>query len=331
MVKDALVANCQTVTCRVADGQQSLILEHTNDKRTLFLKKNAMLEKLNEKFSIPDALSFVTHPSGLIQAKIATQFCTGSVFLLGGHVAEFQPAGQAPVLFMSEKSNYEIGKAIRGGVPICFPWFGPHSCDATAPAHGLVRTVEWTVAQTKLNSGEVLIVLRIDSEPFGLEYAVTFGDALKLQLLVRNTSLEQQSFEAALHTYFSIGDVEKVSVTGLEKIGYFDKLTNASVAATESPITFAKETDCVYQGAVAEITIHDPANQRTIEIEPNGSHSTVVWNPWIEKSQRMSDFGDQEYLKMCCVETANVKPNNIALHPGDSSTIGVQISASTNA
>ncbi len=286
-----------------------------------------MIHQLNQKFGIADALQFSVHSSGLIQGVIKTSTCSGSFFLLGGHLAEYQPSGQSkPVLFMSREAVFEVGKPIRGGVPICFPWFGPKASDPSAPAHGLVRTELWQVTGSKRLNDAIVVDLSLNTAGFGLVYQISFGSKLGMSLTVSNLSEHVKPCEVALHTYFTIGDVSKVSIRGLESISYFDKISQKSEPASGNPIVFTAETDRVYSGVTPQIALEDSSLARTIVLRPQNSKSTVVWNPWIEKSKRLADFGDDEYLQMCCIETANVGQNQLELQPAKSESVAVEIS-----
>jgi len=289
-----------------------------------------MLQELNRRFAIGEQLKFEIHPSGLVQAKINTDKCSGSFFLLGAHIAEFQPRSQSqPILFMSGEAVFEFGKPIRGGIPICFPWFGPNKRDANAPTHGLVRTAVWDVLESKLTASGVLVTLGYQSAPFRLSLTVVFGETLDVTMNVRNEAATEQSCEVALHTYFQLGDARRATIVGLEQNEFRDQLTGQIHAAAGTGIRFTEETDRVYRGTASVVTIEDEANSRSIRIRPRNSYSTVVWNPWVAKSQRMSDFGDDEFERMCCVETANIAPHNWIIEAGQSQSVGFEISASS--
>lgn len=290
-----------------------------------------MIEQLNQKFAVGNSLKFVRHASGLVQGIVETPICTGSFFLLGGHVSAYQPKSQKhPVLFMSRDAIYAVGKPIRGGVPICFPWFGPNASDATAPAHGLVRTELWDVVESQQIGDAIVVRLKRELPNYRLEFRIEFGASLQMQMSISNTSDQTQRCELALHTYFQIGNLSKVSITGLESIAFRDKLTGKIEPAAGSPISFTAETDRVYMGNVAEIELQDPAWDRIIRLVPENSQSTVVWNPWIEKSKRLNDFADDEYLQMCCIETANVHPDELSINPGQTAVVAVQVRVQDN-
>lgn len=287
-----------------------------------------VITELNSRYGIADQLVFSQHPSGLIVGNIKTQYCAGQFFLLGAHVSAFQPTSQAhPVLFMSADSWFAEGKPIRGGVPICFPWFGTNKLDPQAPGHGIARLANWSVEKTAVQQDAVLVQLGITLGALKLEYVVSFGNLLDMELRITNVSASTQTCEAALHTYFQISEASAVKIRGLESLAYIDALTQKTVEASAAPITFTAETDRVYHGEVGKIVIEDPDWGRRLVLRPRNSRTTVVWNPWIAKSQRMPDFGDLEYHHMCCVETANVGPNQIVLPAAQTQLLAVSIAA----
>lgn len=285
------------------------------------------LLELEANFAIADRLRFDLHESGLIVGQAAFEGGEGQFFLHGAHVTHFQPTRTAhPLLFMSSESLFANDKAIRGGIPICFPWFGP-SANPGQPAHGWARLANWHVSSTSATDDSVTVVLETSSEPFHLRYRIRFGHDLTTELTATNRSDHEVTCEVALHTYFAVGDIDAVSVHGpLEELPFLDQLTGETRPATGESIRFTQETDRVYQGEAPAILLMDDSWNRTIEITSAGSHSTVVWNPWLAKSQRMLDFGDNEYRSMVCIETANVKERRIVLGPNRTSTTRVTLS-----
>ena len=288
------------------------------------------VQSLCEQFKVP-GLHFEAGQGGLTKAVIATPVASGELYLQGAHVTSWQPAGHAPVLWMSRSSLFQPGKPIRGGVPICFPWFGPHASDPSAPAHGFARTALWEVTEARTTADGVIslsLQTRIDS--FSVRFTVEFGPVLQMTLTTEpgpgsSTGLR---FEDALHTYLSVSDVRNVSITGLEQVRYIDKVDGAAEKpATGAAIEFTGETDRVYFTTDSECHLHDPGRNRTIAISKSGSQSTVVWNPWIAKSARMLDFGDHEWPEMVCIETANVGVNAVELAPKSihSTTVVIQV------
>lgn len=288
------------------------------------------VQSLCEQFKVP-GLHFEAGQGGLTKAVVATPVASGEIYLHGAHVTSWQPAGHEPVLWMSRSSLFQPGKPIRGGVPICFPWFGPHASDPSAPAHGFARTALWDVTEARTTAeGGISLTLQTRIDSFSVRFTVAFGSVLQMTLTTEpvpgiSTDLR---FEDALHTYFSVSDVRKVSITGLEQTRYIDKVDGATEKpATGAAIEFTGETDRVYLNTDAECHLQDPGRNRTIAISKSGSQSTVVWNPWIAKSARMPDFGDHEWPEMVCIETANVGSNAIelALNTSHSTTVVIRV------
>ena len=293
------------------------------------------IDMLQNRFALTDELMFESDQNGLIFARIRNAFAEAVLSVQGAHVMTFQPHGQAPVLWMSKQSNFQPGKPIRGGIPICWPWFGAHPTDATKPAHGFARNRVWTVTETRrLSDGATRLRLILQGSdatralwpfPFALELRVTVGSALSVELVVSNPGQETMTFTSALHSYFTVSDISDIAIYGMEQCAYLDKLDQMRQKIQRGAITFQGEVDRMYLEAEAECTISDPGLQRRICITKTGSRSNVVWNPWIDKSKQMPDFGDDEYHGMVCVETANVATDEIAILPGGQHTLGVQI------
>jgi len=288
------------------------------------------------QFDIPNALRFEEALGGLVRGVIATSAAEADLYLQGAHVTHWMPRGQRPVLFLSPRSLFTPGKAIRGGVPIISPWFGPRGDGKPGPAHGFARTMDWAIGGTKLCSGgEVEITLALapnDSTRslgfggFDLRLRVTVGQKLQMELETRNDSEEPLTYEEALHAYFAVADVRRVSVSGLEGTTYIDKTDGFKRKQLGSePLRIVKETDQVHLSTSATCVIHDPVWDRRIVIEKSGSDSTVVWNPWIEKTKAMSDMAEDGWQEMICVETANAADNAVHLPPGSSHTLTASI------
>lgn len=285
--------------------------------------------ELNNQFSIQNALTFEAAPGGLIRVLISTPLAEADLYLQGAHVAHWTPRGRKPVLFMSSKSFFAPGKAIRGGIPIIFPWFGARSDGKPGPAHGYARTSEWAVESTRLlNDGAVEIALTLNAEDgISVRFAAAIGTELVMSLEVANGGSAPFRYEEALHTYFAISDIANISVTGLENTTYIDKTDNfLKKQQYNEPIRIAGETDRVHLDTTGTCTIHDPGWQREIAIAKTGSHSTVVWNPWIAKTAGMPDMAPDEWRNMVCVETANAADNIRVLESGHSHRLSTHIS-----
>ena len=292
--------------------------------------------KLLSQFNIPNALRFEDTPGGLVRAVISTPAAEADVYLQGAHVTHWTPRGQQPVLFVSSKSLFTPGKAIRGGVPIIFPWFGPRGDGQPGPAHGFARSLEWAMeAATLRNDGKLEIALALAPNDatrgfgyaaFHLRFRVTIGAELEMELETRNDAQESLTYEEALHTYFAIADIHRASVSGLEGTTFIDKTDGFKRKTVgNEPVRISKETDQVHLNTTSTCVIHDPVWNRRILIEKTGSDSTVVWNPWIEKTQGMSDMAPGDWKGLICVETTNAADNAVHLSPGASHKLTASI------
>jgi glucose-6-phosphate 1-epimerase len=297
------------------------------------------LVALNRQFGIADVATFDAGKGGLTRLTIKSPAAEAEVYLHGAHVTSFVPKNQPPVLFMSGKSQFQEGKAIRGGVPICFPWFGPKAGDPKAPAHGFARLMEWKVESVAQQDAEVAVVLSLVSNAqtkalwpvdFSAKYTVKIGAQLQMSLTITNTGSTPAKFEEALHSYFNVGDIETISIEGLGGTTYLDKMNSAALTPqNEELIRFTSETDRVYLNTKATCLVRDPSLGRTVKIAKTGSDATVVWNPWINKAKAMADFGDDEWPGMVCVETCNVAEHAVNLAPGATHTMAAMISVPT--
>jgi glucose-6-phosphate 1-epimerase len=290
------------------------------------------LSALNQTFGIPGVVGFEPGPGGLVVARIRNDFTEATVALHGGHVMSHIPHGKPDLLWMSKHSYFEAGKPIRGGIPVCWPWFGAHPENPELPAHGFVRLQEWDVkATTILADGATRISLILPDRPeyrkfwphpFSLEIVVTVADRLEVELVAGNTGEEPFTCTAALHSYFNAGDIAAVTVTGLDGVEYIDTVEGKNLRQVQSgSIDFKAETDRIYLDTTSPCLIHDAQLGRTLHVAKDGSRTTVVWNPWIAKSARMPDFGNEEYRGMLCVETANARDDKITIAPGKSHSL----------
>ncbi|MDB6150031.1 MAG: aldose 1-epimerase [Chthoniobacter sp.] len=293
---------------------------------------------LRHSFAIPEVAELTESPEGLARLDIRTDLSSGQIHLQGAHVTAFQPAGQAPVLFMSERSHFAPGQPIRGGVPLCFPWFGPRFEQPDSPSHGFARTAMWEIESLRGSASKgVDVWFRLESSDatralwphqFIARYRVQMAATLTLTLEVQNTSATPFIFEEALHTYLAVSDAREISITGLEGITFLDK-TDALRRKLQGPdpIRISGELDRVYLDTPATCGLHDPGASRLLVVEKSGSVTTVVWNPWITKAAALPDFGDDEWPKMVCIETANASENALTLAPGATHRIGAVIRA----
>ena len=258
--------------------------------------------------------------------RLAGEHSSLEVVAQGAHVIDWTIPGTPPVLFLSPTSGFVPGKAIRGGVPLIFPWFGPKPDDSRAPQHGFLRVRDWTLQSASVDArgnGVVAMTLTDDvrtraewPHAFAASFVASAGRQLRLALEIRNTGAAPFTFEAALHTYLAVSDVRRIRVRGLENADYLDKVGGgARRCEGAAPIAFTGETDRVYLGTTGECTVEDPDWRRRIVVAKSGSRSTVVWNPWIDKARAMADLGET-WTGMVCVETANAAEDARTLAPG---------------
>jgi len=273
--------------------------------------------ELNSKFGLAGVVEFAEAEHGLIKAAVSRAGMTGELYLQGAHVTAWQPAGARPVIFTSSRAVFVPGKAIRGGVPVIFPWFGPHPTDPAQPQHGVARTAEWELDAVEQSAEGVALELSLSPDGFALRYRVVFGEELRLTLAVRNTSSSAASFEEALHSYFAISDVERVTISGLEDSSFIDKTVGMQLCPPAgAPLMLSKETDQVYLNTPDGRVVHDPGWGRRIVVSTSAAASTIVWNPWPEKAAAMADLGADNWRGMVCVETGNVADNRVHLPSG---------------
>jgi glucose-6-phosphate 1-epimerase len=305
------------------------------------------LAELTERFSVPGVLSFDATPTGLVLLNISAPAAAATIYLQGAHLTHWQPAGQQPVLFLSPRTELAPGKAIRGGIPVIFPWFGPRQSDPKhdakpSPAHGFARTSVWELAFAALAGDDLHLTFTLAPnqtsrtlgfDHFRLAYRITIGRRLKLEIMVANDLGAAESsgaplvFEEALHTYFAVGDVEKATLTGLAGAAYLDKRDQMQrKLQPNGPMLLTGTTDRVYLDTTTTCTIADPTANRTIIVEKSGSRSTVVWNPWADLAATMPDMEPGGWRTMLCVETANVGESAITLQPGETHTMRAEIS-----
>ncbi|SCY09219.1 glucose-6-phosphate 1-epimerase [Nitrosospira sp. Nl5] len=274
------------------------------------------IEQLNTDHGITDQLKFVEGAGGLPFIQIDNAKARAVISVYAGQVLSFQPVNEPhDLMFLSEAAYYQPGKAIKGGTPICWPWFGPDPEAFGRPAHGFVRNRFWNVIRTETKSdGDVRVTLGLTDTPetraiwphsFVLALEITVGDSLNLELITRNTGKESFSITQALHTYFKVEHIGEVVVLGLEDTEYIDKADNGARKLQKGAVTIKAEVDRIYRDAPDELVIDDTALDRRIRIASRGSKTAVVWNPWAKIAAEMGDLKDDDYKRLLCVETAN--------------------------
>lgn len=284
------------------------------------------IEQLNKDYGIANKVQFVEGKGGFPIIEINNEYAKAVISLYAGQVLSFQPVNQAEdVMFLSDKAYYQEGKAMKGGVPICWPWFGPDPEGKGRASHGFVRNRLWQMREvTSTQDGTTQIVMGLVDTPetrkiwdyaFNLAIAITVGSSLTIQLITRNTGDKSFSITQALHTYFTVGDINQVQVEGLENNTYLDKVDEGKQKTQTGVITFSGECDRIYLDVQPELGINDSSLKRNIKINSTNSKTAIVWNPGATISANMADLGDQDYEKFVCVETANAV-NEVIEVPG---------------
>jgi glucose-6-phosphate 1-epimerase len=279
---------------------------------------------LAAEFGIAGALEFAETEHGLVKVLVSISGTIGELYLQGAQVTGWSPPGGAPVLFTSPESAFIPARPIRGGVPVIFPWFGPHARLAAAPQHGFVRAAPWRLDSIDRQPDRLNLRLTIDGDGnpfwparFRLIYTVSFGATLGLRLAVQNPGSEAMTFEEALHCYFAIADIGAVSVMGLGGCRFIDKTDGMRRKGQRAAVLrFSRETDRVYLDAPDRLAIVDPGRRR-ITIDREGAASAVTWNPWAAKAAALGDLGGDLWRRMVCVESGNIADNAVEL-AGDS-------------
>lgn len=250
----------------------------------------------------------------------------------GAHVAQWIHE-HVPVVWVSQRAEYVTDQAIRGGIPVIWPWFADGPTGEAKPPHGVLRTAQWRLSE----QSPTRLVWEVDqddtkSQPgieqfqhrYKAQLEVELSENLRVTLTVHNTDDHDFVYEAALHTYLHVGDVQAVHITGLEDIAFFDKVTQAT-RHQDGPLTLSAETDRIYDTGNV-VCVHDPVLEREVTVSPIAGTQTIVWNPWEVKAVGMNDFADHEWSQMLCIETARLGQDQIRLSPGESHTLGVTIS-----
>ena len=285
------------------------------------------IDQLNNEYGITGQLKFVKGNSGFPFILVNNASATALISVYGAQVLSFQPTNEPEdLLFLSQKSHYEEGKAIRGGIPVCWPWFGPDPLDINRPDHGFVRNGLWTVLATEATSeSETKIKLRFQNtkqsesywqQAFTLDLEISVGDTLTLELITRNTGTEAFSITQALHAYFSVGDINDVQILGLENAHYLYKLDDGEEKNQSGALIIANEVDRIYTNVNNELIIDDRSFNRQIVITATNNKTTVIWNPWIDICARMSDLAYDDYQRFICVEPGNIDTDIVEIPPG---------------
>src|ERR1700758_5700611 len=284
------------------------------------------LTELNHRFGIPDIAQVCEGDGGLSRVNVTSPLTHGKMYMHGAHVTSWRPAGSEEVLFLSSKSRWDEGQAIRGGIPICFPWFRGKADDPHAPAHGFVRTRSWQLYSIVENDAGVAVTMFIESDEqtrrlwpaeFRLVHRVTFGSELRLELICINTGMTPLRFEEALHTYNRVADVEDLRLQGLDTTHFLDNTDSNNEKTQLGDVKITAQTDNAFIDTQNKVDLIDPNLQRRIRLEKDNSCTTVVWNPWREGAAGLRDLGDGEWKQFLCIEASNILAASVSLAPGE--------------
>ena len=263
-------------------------------------------------------LEYIHIFNAVSEAKIALQ---------GAHIFHFQTKGKKPLLWLSKSAYFEKGKALRGGVPICWPWFGPHPTDKVLPNHGFVRTVLWKHVKTEeISQNETIVTLKLRSSPeslklwphlFELTLKISISSTLKLTLITKNIDTKAFSITQALHTYLNIENIDKTYLDGLHHKTYYNKVDDSYNNIQEGRVYFTAETDRVYLGVDSAVSIHE--DKGLMQVKTEGSQTVVVWNPAETLAAKMPDLSDHK--TMLCIESANALDDALVIEPNESHSL----------
>jgi D-hexose-6-phosphate mutarotase len=295
------------------------------------------LKELQNRFVDCDYIIFEQTERDVVLIRINHPQATATISLQGGQVLEWRPTSQAEaVLWRSDSTHWLPNRAIRAGVPICWPWFGAHPTEQSAPAHGYARLCDWEVAAISIGpSGAVEIDLcMVPTHEAATQFAlnaclairISVSEVLSISLTTTNTGEDPIIITEALHAYFKVGEIGDIQIDGLDGGGYIDLIDKNVRKVQVGSVRFAGETGKVFLNTLKDCLIIDRALERTIRIEKSGSHSTIVWNPWLETGSKMNDLGPVAWQKMICVESANALDNIVTLEPGAQHTLSVKYS-----
>lgn len=287
------------------------------------------ITQLNERFGLESQLAFIKGQNDFPLIHVNNPHASALISLYGAQVLAFQPReAEQDLLFLSSQADYQEGKAIRGGIPVCWPWFGNDPTQAKGTNHGFARSSWWELAGTQtLPNGATQIHLTLNDkeknlslwpQAFNLQLQITIANTLSLELTTHNMSQQTFTITQALHTYFRVGDIDAITVRGLENTQYLDKLDHQRRKTQAIPVTIAQETDRIYTDVSKTLIIDDPSFKRQIHITANTTKTAVVWNPWKKATAAINDLAPDDYRNFICVEAGNVADASIAILPGQS-------------
>ncbi|HPA17801.1 MAG TPA: D-hexose-6-phosphate mutarotase [Verrucomicrobiae bacterium] len=279
--------------------------------------------------SLPPSVELEEIGAGYPSLRMRHPRADARIALHGGHVMEWIPAGHQPMLYLSPRAVFSPGKAIRGGVPVCWPWFGAHRIDAGLPAHGFARGRfwEWGTVDEREDGVSVRMELRDDAgtrsiwpHEFRLVMVADIGATLTITLVTHNTGDRPFALGAALHTYLRVGDIMRSHIDGLDGAEYLDTVGPRESRRQGGPVTFGGEVDRIFRHRNG-CRLLDGAWGRQVSVNQQGAKDLVVWNPWVEKTGRLDDLPPDGFRHFVCLEAANADGDLPVLPPGAQHTL----------
>ena len=290
---------------------------------------------LNRNYGAPERIAFREGPAGFPLLSLADSRGSCEIALYGAHVLGYRPTGQSPVLWMSKRSAHvAAGQPIRGGIPVCWPWFGAHAMDTRLPNHGFARLRRWRLLATSYDSRQTSARLQLAHNeetlalwphPFRLELTISVSETLNLELVTTNRGDTPMALTQALHPYFLVSQIAAVRVLGLENLAYQDLSPAGRDERQHGALQIQAETDRLFRKTTGNCTLLDPGIGRQIVIGKRGSQTTVVWNPWIGKTRSLTDMDHDDYQRFLCIEPANADADVVTLEPGAEHVLGLTI------
>ena len=288
----------------------------------------------NERFGLQHRVRFAEGRFGMIKVELSFDAARLELYLQGAHITRYQPTAGIEALWMSDSALYQPGKALRGGIPLCWPWFGAHTDNPDLPQHGYARTSQFEVSSTIADRQATSITLTLDAAQapspdwenrVALEVEISLSDVLWMEMRSQNLSTSTLTLSNALHSYFAISQRQQVTIPAVTGLTYLDKLQDYLPRQQTSGISFDSEIDRVYQTPPASIDLLDQGRRINTSIQSWGNNNLVIWNPGEQKARQMKDFDERGFDQMICIEPANALSQSITLLPGERHRLGQTI------
>ena len=295
-------------------------------------------DSIYQSYVIDNQLNIVEGEGGFPTIKIDNEHASAVISIYGAQVLSYKPKNQNnDLLFVSENAYFENGKAIKGGIPICWPWFGQDQEKVGTQMHGFVRNMLWQLDETSTTAnGKTNVVLSLSEtketmklwpHTFKLILKIQIGKTLKLSLKTENTDTSSFVITQALHAYFAIDEIQQTSVLGLDGVSYLDKVGGKTDSILQKgDVVIDQEVDRIYTNVSSELSLLDESSKRTVTIKAKGSNTAIVWNPWVEISKDSGDLSDDAYQRFVCIETANAVDDKVVVEPSGSHTLEAEYS-----